>query len=326
MQPGLVSIIIPTCNRAQLVAECVTCVLAQTYATKEIIVIDDGSTDDTALVLARFGNQIHYIRQDNQGASTARQRGIESARGEFLSFLDSDDLWDAQYLAQGIAALTASGAGLAFANNRITDRQGHILITDESRANRPYLETYRQASDKQWHYLSTSQARDLFLRHLPGYLSGMILRRELLKHPFEPRIRFGEDRLFLTDFVLDSNCAVTFTWDCLVTMRIHGGNIFQGNPNVAEIAPDDILVNEQILQHHATTLTAAETHILHSRIAADYFNWGYYAAKYGTAGKAWHYYWLSFRQEPRLLTLVAALKVPALRLLKKIQKAKVRSN
>ncbi|CAG1012662.1 partial Chondroitin synthase, partial [Anaerolineales bacterium] len=91
-----VSIIIPTYNRANLIGETLHSVFAQTYQDFEIIVVDDGSTDNTAEVLRPLAEtgRIKYIRQDNQGASAARNRGIREADGIYIAFLDSDDLFE----------------------------------------------------------------------------------------------------------------------------------------------------------------------------------------------------------------------------------------
>jgi glycosyltransferase involved in cell wall biosynthesis len=85
--------VIPVFNGEKYVAEALESVLAQTYAPIEIIVVDDGSTDDTPGILAAFGSKIRALRQLNAGPSAARSRGIEQARGEYLAFLDADDLW-----------------------------------------------------------------------------------------------------------------------------------------------------------------------------------------------------------------------------------------
>jgi glycosyltransferase involved in cell wall biosynthesis len=94
--PELVSTIIPVHNRARLLREAVASVLAQTYRPIEIVIVDDGSTDDTAAVadeLARSSPEtIVVIHQPNGGPGAARQRGLERARGSFIQFLDSDDL------------------------------------------------------------------------------------------------------------------------------------------------------------------------------------------------------------------------------------------
>ena len=88
----LVSIIIPTYNRKQYVSEAIDSCLTQTYPNYEIIVVDDGGTDDTeAFLRNRYGGQIRYIYQDNQGTGIARNTGIASAQGDFIHFCDADD-------------------------------------------------------------------------------------------------------------------------------------------------------------------------------------------------------------------------------------------
>lgn len=91
-----VTIIIPAYNRADLIGEALNSVFAQTYRDFEIIVVDDGSTDDTVRVLKPLMEQggIQYIYQDNQGESSARNRGIAEAKGQYIAFLDSDDLFE----------------------------------------------------------------------------------------------------------------------------------------------------------------------------------------------------------------------------------------
>jgi glycosyltransferase involved in cell wall biosynthesis len=84
-------VIIPTYNRADFIGEAIQSVLSQTYTDYELIVVDDGSTDETAQVVAQFGERVKYVYQDNAGRSSARNAGIAVAQGELLSFLDSDD-------------------------------------------------------------------------------------------------------------------------------------------------------------------------------------------------------------------------------------------
>jgi glycosyltransferase involved in cell wall biosynthesis len=91
MEP--VSVIIPTHNRAHLITRAVTSVLSATRPEDEVIVVDDGSTDDTAGVLATFHGRIRYVRTENRGAGAARNHGIRLARHPLIAFLDSDDEW-----------------------------------------------------------------------------------------------------------------------------------------------------------------------------------------------------------------------------------------
>lgn len=88
-----VSVIIPTYNRAHCVSEAIDSVLSQDPPPDEVIVIDDGSTDSSPEVLASYGDQITVIRQENGGAGAARTAGLRRASGDWITFLDSDDLW-----------------------------------------------------------------------------------------------------------------------------------------------------------------------------------------------------------------------------------------
>jgi glycosyltransferase involved in cell wall biosynthesis len=93
MDKPLVSVIVPAYNRAHTVSETIDSVLQQTYPNVEVIVVDDGSKDNTQEILRAYGARIRNIRQDNAGQMVARNRGIQEARGEIITFLDSDDLW-----------------------------------------------------------------------------------------------------------------------------------------------------------------------------------------------------------------------------------------
>jgi glycosyltransferase involved in cell wall biosynthesis len=106
-----VSVVIPTYNRAATVCKGVESVLAQTFTDLEVIVVDDGSSDDTGRILREtFGDRIRYFAQPNRGASVARNKGINEARGEWIAFLDSDDLWEKDKLEWQFKALERFGS------------------------------------------------------------------------------------------------------------------------------------------------------------------------------------------------------------------------
>jgi glycosyltransferase involved in cell wall biosynthesis len=107
VEPGLVSVIIPAYQAEQFVAEAIDSVLAQTYRPIEIIVVDDGSSDGTRAAVERYGSSVRYEYQPHAGISVAKNRGIELAVGDFLAFLDADDLWAEDKLAWQTAALQA---------------------------------------------------------------------------------------------------------------------------------------------------------------------------------------------------------------------------
>lgn len=105
----LVSVIIPTYNRAQIIIESINSVLNQTYQNFEILVIDDGSTDNTKDIVESINDiRIRYIYQENSGPSAARNNGIKNANGEWIAFLDSDDIWLPEKLGKQIEVINSS--------------------------------------------------------------------------------------------------------------------------------------------------------------------------------------------------------------------------
>ncbi len=122
--PPLITVIIPTYNRAALVAEAIASVLAQSERDFELLIIDDGSTDDTPQVCATFGAKLEYLRQERRGVSSARNLGIKHAQGRFITFLDSDDLWQKHKLRRQIAWLEAHPEIMLCYTNEIWNRRG----------------------------------------------------------------------------------------------------------------------------------------------------------------------------------------------------------
>lgn len=86
-----ISVVVPTFNRAHLLDDCLSSIVSQAYDDFEVVLIDDGSTDDTADVVSRYGNRVRYVYQENRGIPGALNRGIEESRGELIRFLASDD-------------------------------------------------------------------------------------------------------------------------------------------------------------------------------------------------------------------------------------------
>jgi glycosyltransferase involved in cell wall biosynthesis len=122
----LVSCVISSYNRARLVPEAIDSALAQTYSPLEVIVVDDGSTDDTPQALAAYGDHIHVIRQKNAGTAAARNAGLAAASGEFVAWLDSDDAWLPGKIAAQVAAMAPhSDAAVVYTKCQPIDESGH---------------------------------------------------------------------------------------------------------------------------------------------------------------------------------------------------------
>ena len=125
-----VSIVIPAYNAAATIRATIESVLAQTFSDFEIIAVDDGSTDRTREILHEFGAQVRLIEQHNNGPAAARNAGARASSGEYLAFLDADDLWRPTLLQRAIEALDEDASStLVFFNALIADSEGVELGT-----------------------------------------------------------------------------------------------------------------------------------------------------------------------------------------------------
>lgn len=112
----------PCYNAARYVAQAIESVLNQSYQDVELVVVDDGSTDASVSIIERYlSTQVVLIRQHNQGASVARNNGIQASRGNYLAFLDADDFWHPQFIVRMLEALEGSDAILAYCGWQIVD-------------------------------------------------------------------------------------------------------------------------------------------------------------------------------------------------------------
>lgn len=162
IENGLVSVIIPCYQHAEVVSDAIDSVLAQTYSPIEIILINDGSTDHTRDVIAsylkQYGDRFHYIEQENQGQAKSRRIGASVARGEFWVTLDADDLLEPNMIAQCVNVLQADPEAVAVASD--------VSILDPSGKN--VLFVMKQDKTPQW--------TDILTHNVFGGIAGIMLR------------------------------------------------------------------------------------------------------------------------------------------------------
>lgn len=131
----LVSIIMPSYNTGAYISETIDSILAQTYQDWELLIVDDCSTDNTDEVISCYlsDNRIHYLKNDkNRGAAISRNRALRAAKGKWIAFLDSDDLWKSEKLEKQLAFMNKKGVHFTYTNYSEIDENGNetgIIIT-----------------------------------------------------------------------------------------------------------------------------------------------------------------------------------------------------
>jgi glycosyltransferase involved in cell wall biosynthesis len=129
-----VSVIIPAYNYSRYLPFALESVLNQTYSPVEVIVVDDGSTDDTNKVVARYGERVKYIYQTNSGLSAARNTGIKAASMPFVAFLDADDVWEPGFLKSGMDkfSVLSDNYAIVACHPNFIDKDGNLIPLNPS--------------------------------------------------------------------------------------------------------------------------------------------------------------------------------------------------
>jgi glycosyltransferase involved in cell wall biosynthesis len=184
----VVSVVIPTYNRAFFVNKAIDSVLNQIFTDYEIIVVDDGSTDETKKNLKKYSDKIRYIYQDNSGVSAARNTGITIARGEWVAFLDSDDEWRPDYLFKQIKR--------ARDFPRTTMQTANCLFIDLDGSTETYFDMNGALTQfNGMDYLFIQDPFCFIVKHGPWQVGSTIIRRKAITEAglFDTGVRFTED-------------------------------------------------------------------------------------------------------------------------------------
>jgi glycosyltransferase involved in cell wall biosynthesis len=211
-----VSVIVPVYNSEAYIASCLRSVLQQDLRDIEVIVVDDGSTDRTPeCVQALADERVRYIVQANSGSAVARNRGLDEARGEFIAFCDSDDLWAPRRLAQQVAFLRdhPETHAVVGAFEVVSDRFDLKDFADDRPVGEPDIDPSRTG----WAYL-------WLLRDSIYHLDALLVRRNALADVrFDPQYRRGQDFDFLLK--LSQLTRIVQLTNVYAFYRQHGGNI-----------------------------------------------------------------------------------------------------
>ncbi|MFI4911316.1 MAG: glycosyltransferase family 2 protein [Sedimentisphaeraceae bacterium JB056] len=181
-----ISAVIPAYNNGKYISRAIESVLSQTYPVCEVIVVDDGSTDETKAVVAEFGDQVRYIYKENGGASSARNAGIMAAKGEWIAFLDSDDQWLENRVNDQVELLSRNPSLNWVCSNYITC----LCLNGQQSPYNPVRKVDR--------ILNGSESINYYNAFINGILTWtgtMLIKRSTLVESgcFDPDLRVGED-------------------------------------------------------------------------------------------------------------------------------------
>ena len=213
-----ISVIIPTFNCERFVAGAIESALGQSVRPDEVVVIDDGSTDDTAAVIREFGEKVRYIKQSNAGVSAARNRGVAESGGEFIAFLDADDTWEPTKLEKQLA-IFESDAEIGLVHSGLREFESE---TGETVG-------FRVHGKEGW------VADDLLLWEEPvvnGPGCSIVVRRSAFDtvNGFDPAIKVGED--WDLCYRIARKYKVGFVREPLVNYRLHSGGAHRNIENM----------------------------------------------------------------------------------------------
>lgn len=196
----LISVLIPTYNYGKFIGKCIDSVLKQTYKNFEIIVVDDGSTDNTKDVVSKFP-EVKYYRQENKGVSVARNKLLKAAKGEYIAFIDADDYWAETKLEKQLEYLKEH-----------TDEDIVFSIC------RNFFDNEKTANDKKAQFLAQTD----FLAGIP---SALIKKEVFDKYGFfKEDMEYGEDSEWLMRVRLHGVKSGRID-EVLYYRRLHGNNI-----------------------------------------------------------------------------------------------------
>lgn len=224
----LISIIIATYNRATVVGSAIRSALAQTYPNKQIIVVDDGSADNTEEIVKAFP-QVEYILQPHARQAAARNNGYQHSKGTFIATLDSDDRWHPQFLEKCVAFLEKENLDFVFANWEQQRREGG---TFDFLTNDPLLKPYLPNLKNSWVIMEPQQLRDLYIKGCPSPSSSMVLRASSITKGWNTKMHIGDDWCMLLDMIMPGKCRAAFTLEKLWSKHIDNKNLYDGRNHI----------------------------------------------------------------------------------------------
>lgn len=291
----LVSVIIPTYNRVAFVLDAIESAKKQTYPHVEIIVVDDGSVDDTKTLLSTLSG-ITYIYKDNGGQASARNAGFSVAKGELIASLDSDDIWDNNFLEVLVHKMLNDQLDFVFAQlKRESSIAGESFRTVGYNI---HLLKYIGREHDGWVSLSDEETRTLYINTCPSPSTSFLITRKALGNGWNEDMLVGDDWFMQLSVVLSGYSKCAFYVNPLWLKRVNDINVYD------ERDAEELCLNLHIHDIHLfiesfrSRLTKEECKILRRFYVDGYIGLAIMKAK-GKAdfGESFQYLWESLKQE-----------------------------
>lgn len=281
---SLVSIILPTYNRAKFLDSAFRSIISQTYQNWELIIVDDGSTDDSQAIIENFisscPNKIQYIVQSNKGPARARNNGISNASGSVIAFFDSDDIWLPHHLSSCLKVLDDhSDVDWVYAAcKRIQYENGSVILpsTFYNNGEPNILFSLKSRIYDNLHIIEDSRVVEFQITYgIDSGLQNSVMRVSVFNDMLLPDFRIGEDRLFIS-MALKRGFKLAFIDDINVHYIVHSDNISDTNLSEENVGKR-IVVMKQLIDSYKKTfdyidnLTQKEKKALKRRLADDWF-------------------------------------------------------
>lgn len=314
-QRGLVSVIIPAYNRAEMARRAVESVLKQTYRDVQLLLVDDGSKDNTRAVFENYPG-VEYHWQANARQAAARNTGLSFAKGEFIAYLDSDDWWHPDYLTETIAALQRSKVDFAFSGSQtVITLAGSGPSPDATVKKDKVLARFCTQPEGDWYYLDSKRTRELLVEHCPVTPSGFVLRRRCHRHMWNTELLYAEDLLLLLEIILTEDPACVFTLKPLWFKCLHETNELDRIGASTEEQRGFLRAaakhGHYLFDKISARLTRREKSVFKKRIAKAYFDLGYFEDHQGALVTSLKAYSNSFKQRPSPRPMLAMAKAVA---------------
>ncbi|MDQ3634972.1 MAG: glycosyltransferase family 2 protein [Acidobacteriota bacterium] len=268
MSRKLISVIIPTFNRAKLLVKAIQSVKAQSYPNIQIIVADDGSQDNTAEIVAQF-EDVEYYYQENKGQGAARNLGFKFAKGEYIASLDSDDIWFDNFLETAASALEHYKVDFVFLNwTEFTDTEHSISDMEQD----GIWQKYSENQDGEWALLDDKEVRELFINSCPAPTSALLMKHSSIASGWNEEMKIADDWFLILEMVLRKPCRAAFTLTPYWKKYTHVDNIYHGRDPLEVLAEFGLHDEPLFAQYFREHLTSAEKAIFRRRLAVNHLN------------------------------------------------------